>query len=193
MMTNIQNNDNSVLNFDYMYNTYKNKIWLIICQCLVDKQSCEEVLQDVFKVFDEKIEIFDSEEGAVKWLKTVTYNKIRDYNRKTQTYIKHFEFKPNDDEVFKEYSDSPKNEPLHRIIDNENVFELLSAIHELKPIYRDVIYLVYYVEWTPKQISQKYNIPLNTVYSRIKKAKAILRNKRELDFLRGRVEYDRKG
>ena len=186
-MKDIQKNDNLVLNFEYMYSKYKNKIWLIICKHLADKMLCEEVLQDVFRIFDENIEIFENEEGAVKWLKTVTYNKIKDYNRKTKTYIKHFEFKPNDDEVFKEYSDSPKNEPLYRIVDKENVLEILRAINDLKPIYRDVIYWTYYLEWTPKKISQKCGIPLNTVYSRLKKAKVILRGKSELDILRRRA------
>lgn len=187
METDIQKDDN-FLDFEYMYKTYKNKLWLIICKHLADKQLCEEVLQDVFRIFDVHIEDFDSEEDAVRWLKTVTYNKTKDYNRKTKTYRTHFELKPNDNELFKEYSDSPKNEPLQKILDEENISEILSVIHKLKPIYRDIIYLAYYIEWTPKEIAVKYDIPLNTVYSRLKKAKAILREKNELKNLKGRVD-----
>ncbi len=187
MKTDIQKDDN-FLDFEYMYKTYKNKLWLIICKQLADKQLCEEVLQDVFRTLDVHIEDFDSEEDAVRWLKTVAYNKTKDYNRKTKTYRTHFELKPNNNEVFTEYSDSPKNEPLQKLVDNENISEILSIINELKPIYRDVIYWVYYVEWTPKEIAAKCDIPLNTVYSRLKKAKAILREKSELKTLKGRVD-----
>jgi len=141
-----------------------------------------------FRTLNVYIEKFDSEEVAVKWLKTVAYNKIKDYNRKTKTYRTYFELKPNDNEVFQEYSDSPKNEPLHKVLADENISELSKAIRELKSIYRDVIYWVYYVEWTSKEISAKYDIPLNTVYSRLKKAKAILREKSELKNLKGRVD-----
>lgn len=188
MKTDVQKDNNSILDFEYMYKTYKNKIWLIICKYLADKQLREEVLQDVFRIFNDKIDIFDNEEGAVKWLKTVTYNKIKDYNRKTKTRTKHFDILSRDDEMLEEYSDLENNEPHNIIIDRENVSEISKAIHELKPIYRDVIYWAYYVEWSPKEIAEKCDIPLNTVYSRLKKAKAILREKNELKTLKGRVE-----
>ena len=187
MKKDIQKDDN-FLDFEYMYETYKNKIWLIICKYLADKQLREEVLQDVFRIFDMNIEIFDNEEGAVKWLKTVTYNKIKDYNRKTKARKKYFDVVSRDDENLEEYSASPETETQNIIIGRENISEISKAIHELKPIYRDVIYWVYYVEWTPKEISAKYDIPLNTVYSRLKKARDILREKNELKILKGRVD-----
>lgn len=187
MKKDIQKDDN-FLDFEYIYETYKNKIWLIICKYLADKQLREEVHQDVFKIFDINIEIFDNEEGAVKWLKTVTYNKIKDYNRKTKTRAEHFDILSRDDENLGEYSAPPDNEPQNIIIGRENISEISKAIYELEPIYRDVIYWVYYVEWTPKEISAKYDIPLNTVYSRLKKARAILREKNELKILKGRVD-----
>ena len=68
------------------------------------------------------------------------------------------------------------------MINKENSIKLLKVINDLKPIYRNMIYSQYYINWAPKEIAERYNIPLNTVYSRMKKAKKILREHIESEF-----------
>lgn len=53
----------------------------------------------------------------------------------------------------------------------------MEVIRQLKSIHYEVIILHYFMEFSPKEISEKLQIPLYTVYSRLSKAKTILYNK----------------
>ena len=180
-MMNLIGQDKPTLDFDHMYNTYKNKIWLIICKGINDNHLREEMLQDVFQKFSENIKIFNTEEEALKWLKTTTYNKLKDYYKKINVYNKYFTLVAND-EIFKFKENETAEEPIDALINKENSIKLLKVINDLKPIYRNMIYSQYYINWAPKEIAERYNIPLNTVYSRMKKAKKILREHIESEF-----------
>ena len=63
------------------------------------------------------------------------------------------------------------------MINKQGVSELLIKIKSLKNEYRNIIQLRFFEELTYKEISEKINLPLNTVKVKLLRAKKILANK----------------
>lgn len=60
----------------------------------------------------------------------------------------------------------------------EDVCVITSIVNDLPIKYREVIHLTYYEERTPKEIASILNIPISTVYDRLKRAKKLLQKYR---------------
>lgn len=59
----------------------------------------------------------------------------------------------------------------------ELAFEIRQVVNDLKPIYYQVITLHYLEGKSVKEISEKLQISVNTIYSRLSKARTILYDK----------------
>lgn len=168
---------NTILDFNFIYNKYCNTVWITICKSIFDTQQREEVMQDVFVKFYKSIGKFQHENAARKWLMLVTKSTIIDAIRKDTTYKEHISIILDDEEIFESCQDLLENQPLDNVIKQEIANELMEVIHQLKPIHYEVIILHYFMEFSPKEISEKLHIPLFTVYSRMSKSKTILYDK----------------
>lgn len=169
--------NDTVLDFNTIYNKYKNTVWITICKSIFDNQLREDIMQDVFVKFYKSIGKFQHENAARKWLMLVTKSTIIDALRKDTTYKEHISITLDDDDIFESCQDLLENQPLDNVIKQEIATELMEEIHQLKPIHYEVVILHYFMEFSPKEISEKLQIPLYTVYSRLSKAKTILYNK----------------
>ena len=111
------------------------------------------------------------------WLILVTKSTIIDAIRKDTTYKEHISITLDDEDIFESCQDLLENQPLDNVIKQEIANELMEVIHQLKSCHYEVIILHYFMEFSPKEISEKLHIPLYTVYSRLSKAKTILYDK----------------
>lgn len=168
---------NTVLDFNTIYHKYCNTVWIAICKSIFDAQQCEEVTQDVFVKFYKSMGKFQHENAARKWLMLVTKSSIIDAIRKDTTYKEHISITLDDEEIFESCQDLLEKQPLDNVIKQEVAYELMEVIRQLKSIHYEVIILHYFMEFSPKEISEKLHIPLYTVYSRLSKAKTILYDK----------------
>lgn len=168
---------NTILDFNTIYHKYYKMVWITICKSIYDAQQREEVMQDVFVKFYKSMGKFQHENAARKWLMLVTKSTIIDAVRKDTTYKEHISITLDDEDIFESCQDILENQPLDNVIKQEIANELMAVIRQLKSIHYEVIILHYFMEFSPKEISQKLHIPLYTVYSRLSKAKTILYDK----------------
>lgn len=168
---------NTILDFNTIYHKYYKMVWITICKSIYDAQQREEVMQDVFVKFYKSMGKFQHENAARKWLMLVTKSTIIDAVRKDTTYKEHISITLDDEDIFESCQDILENQPLDNVIKQEIANELMTVICQLKSIHYEVIILHYFMEFSPKEISQKLHIPLYTVYSRLSKAKTILYDK----------------
>ena len=168
---------NTILDFNTIYHKYYKMVWITICKSIYDAQQREEVMQDVFVKFYKSMGKFQHENAACKWLMLVTKSTIIDAVRKDTTYKEHISITLDDEDIFESCQDILENHPLDNVIKQEIANELMTVIRQLKSIHYEVIILHYFMEFSPKEISQKLHIPLYTVYSRLSKAKTILYDK----------------
>ena len=67
-----------------------------------------------------------------------------------------------------------KNSPEDNMISSQEYSNLLKAIEELNERYREIAKMRFIQEYAYEEIAQKLDIPLNTVRTRLKRAKDIL-------------------
>jgi len=119
----------------------------------------EDVFQEVFLKFFQNAGTFDNEEHAKAWLCRVTFNKCKDLCRsswrKRTVSIEDIEIP---------YESPEQNEAV-------------SAVLELSPEYRELIYLHYYDGRPIPEVAEMMNKNTNTVYSMLRRAKAQLKKK----------------
>lgn len=121
----------------------------------------EDIFQTVFLKYVLHAPVFDSSEYERAWIIRVTINACKDllksfFRSRTVSL----------DELVEKPSQMPQ--------DNR---EVLEAVLELPAKYRDVVYLYYYEEYTAPEIGRILGKKENTVYTLLKRARKILKDK----------------
>lgn len=128
---------------------------------LKNNADTEDIFQTVFLKYVLSSVSFENEEHEKAWFIRVTVNACKDllksFFRSRTVSI---------DEIIEQPADM---EDDHR--------EVLEAVLALPSKYRDAVYLYYYEEYTVPEISRILNKKENTVYTLLKRARKILREK----------------
>ncbi len=114
-----------------------------------------------------------------QWICTLTANVCRDYFRSKS-------FKKARQEVGEENLEDIYQEgvtPEDRIDSKKRQKIILRAVDNLPKIYREVVVLFEFEEYSTEEVAQKLKIPTGTVKSRLSNARKIL--SKELSFLKG--------
>lgn len=174
------------LNFDYLYKKYKNSVWVIICTYLYDQGLREDAHQEVFTKLIAQLEkeSFKSEALARGWLKRVAKNTAIDILRKNDTMTDKVTFHAGNDIVITNHEDPKSPQPLDEVMKKELAEQLQDVLDTLKPMHKQVVEMHFYNHLSVEEISQRLGIPLFTVYSRLRKARAYLY--KEIDKLKKR-------
>lgn len=126
---------------------------------LQDKSEVEDVFQEVFLKYFQNINRFQDEQHQKAWLCRVTFNKCKDLNKS----------------VWRKRVVSIEN--LEIPCENPEQGELITAVLQLPSACKEIIYLHYYEGWTIPEIADIMQQNVNTVYSKLRRAKARLKRK----------------
>lgn len=121
----------------------------------------EDIFQTVFLKYALTSVSFDSAEHEKAWLIRVTLNACKDLLKS----------------IFRSRTVSLEElveQPAQLSADHR---EVLEAVLSLPARYRDVVYLHYYEEYTAPEIARILGKNVNTVYTRLTRAKGLLREK----------------
>lgn len=152
--------------FSYLYDNYSGALLGIVNAIVTDKETANDVLQNVFINIWRKIESYDSSKGRLfTWMLNIARNAAIDEVRS------------------KGYNNSLKNVPLPET--NEIVgavtgtsitdVGLKKILGNLKGELRVLVDMSYFQGFTHEEISKALNLPLGTVKTRIRSALTQLR------------------
>ena len=128
---------------------------------LKNPSDTEDIFQTVFLKYVLNTAEFESAEHEKRWLIRVTINACRDLLRS---------FFRSRTVSMDTLMDQPAAlRPDHR--------EVLEAVLSLPDKYKDVVYLHYYEDYTAPEIAKLLGKNVNTVYTLLKRAKQLLREK----------------
>lgn len=154
--------------FTYLYDNYSGALFGIISQIVHDKESANDVLQEVFINIWRKIETFDMGKGRLfTWMLNIARNASIDKIRS------------------KAWQNDLKNQSLSQDVNtmegqriNPNVDHLgfRKILRNLKEEHRSLIELSYFQGYTHEEIAKGLSIPLGTVKTRIRSALLQLRS-----------------
>lgn len=130
---------------------------------LKNSADVDDIFQEVFLKLLQRKTPFESDEHEKAWLIRVTINKCKDVFK--SFWRRNIDPIENAELVFEDKADK----------------ELMQVVLSLPQKYKDVIYLYYYEGYSVPEISGMLNKKENTLYSHLHRAKALIKEKLEVD------------
>ena len=157
--------------FEKIYDKYLDWMVQMAYHCTKNIHDAEDIVDDVFMDIIRTNSSVPTENAD----KTKSYLFVCLRNRikkviKSKKKITIVEF----DKLFNLYADEDTEKTA---IQNESYEELKAFIDTMNPIYKDVLTLYFFYGKSLKKISKEFNLPLNTVSTRFKRGRAILKER----------------
>ncbi|WP_010097775.1 sigma-70 family RNA polymerase sigma factor [Ornithinibacillus scapharcae] len=133
--------------------------------------TAEDLTQEIFIKCYEKLEQFNHQSSIKTWLYRIASNHCKDYLRSWQ-YRKIVL-----NEKIGNETPSNSKQVEEEVIANKQEKSLSYAVMSLPVKYREVVVLHYYEEMTLTEISSVTKVNVNTLKTRLKRAKELLKNK----------------
>ena len=164
------------IKFSKIYENYLDWMLKVAYHFTKNTHDAEEIVHDVFVDFAE----YNSSVPTNNSDETKSYLFICIRN-KTMQFSKHADKLPT--VSFDSFFTISSEKSIEDHITNEEFCaEVERFINTMKPIYKDALTLHYFYNKSIKEIAQILNVPLNTASTRIKRGKAILKERfKDLD------------
>ncbi|MEY4510829.1 MAG: hypothetical protein RLZZ450_2951 [Pseudomonadota bacterium] len=130
----------------------------------VPEAHVDDALQDVFVVVYQRLNEFDQHARVTTWLFQIALHVASNYRRKNKRAQAHT---PLTNELL-----DPRPSPLAAAQTSQQSVELSALLSELGDDKRALLVLADLEEMTVPEIADLTNTPLNTVYTRLRRARA---------------------
>ena len=155
--------------FSTLLDTFWNGVYGFQLKRTENENDAEDItIQTFSKAFD-KLHTFDPSYNFNTWLITISKNIHVDLVRKRK---RNLETGGNQEAVKKVLDDTPSAED--RLINEQNLANLLRHIKKLKPHYQEIINLRYFKELSYADIAKVLNEPMSSVKVKLLRAKKLL-------------------
>jgi len=153
-----------------VYDAHLPFVWRTMRRLGVADADLDDSVQDVFVVVHRKLALFRPEAPIKHWLYRIASRVARDHRRsRARKDPRHHHFIPvADPDTVADGQATDAFEAAERTAASELIRELLQELHEMK---REVFILADLEQMTAPEIAEVLQIPLNTVYSRLRAAR----------------------
>lgn len=145
-------------------NEYGSTVKRVCMVYLKNAADTEDIFQQVFIKYATRSPEFESIEHEKAWIIRVTINECKDF---LKSFYKRKIFPTRQEVLIRQQNPSLK----------EDDSEVLEAVLSLSQKYREVTYLFYYEDYTAVEIAEMLNKNPNTIYTRIARARDLLKVK----------------
>lgn len=165
--------ENKDLLIDEIMNQYGQEILQLTYSYVNNKAVAEDLTQDIFVKCYNALHTYSGKSKLRTWLWRITMNHCKDFLRSWYTR----NVVATGEELT--HNGTKKELVEQAVIQREEDDELISAIMTLPIKYREVIYLFYYQELPIKEIAELTDTGINTVKTRLRRAKELLKQRLE--------------
>lgn len=144
---------------------YGNELVRLAFSYVKDTEIAKDMVQNTFIKCYKNLDLFRFDAQIKTWLYRITINECKDY-LKSWNY-KMVQVKSFINQTAK--SILPSTEKT--VIDKYNNEEIKDTIFSLPKVYQEVVYLYYYDSLKTEEIAEVLDIPVNTVKTRLRRAK----------------------
>lgn len=143
--------------FERLYEATSAKLFGVVLRILKRQDLAEEVIQDAYvKIWSSAGQFNAGLSSPITWMASIARNRAIDVVRKRSEIS--IEEEPAAMDVA---SDTP--DPLARKDMTEELKRILECVGQLEPQRQRLVLLAYYNGWSREQLSRKFDTPLNTV------------------------------
>ncbi|MCH7323935.1 sigma-70 family RNA polymerase sigma factor [Solibacillus sp. MA9] len=156
---------------DQLMREYSDDILHLVYTYVKNRTIAEDLAQEIFIKCYEKLNQFNQQSTIKTWLYRIASNHCKDYlgswhYRKITLSNKVFDHIP-----------SKSKQVEEEVIKHSEENSLTNAVMNLPLKYREVVFLHYYEELSLKEISKITSVNINTLKTRLKRAKELLKDK----------------
>ncbi|GIN87465.1 RNA polymerase subunit sigma [Heyndrickxia sporothermodurans] len=169
-MIELENSDELI---DEIMKRHGNEILKLVFSYVNNKTVAEDLTQDIFVKCYRSIHTYNRKAKFRTWLWRIAINHCKDYLK--SWYNKNVVFIENTASSI--WTEKDLVEKV--VIQKDDDIHLVNTVMDLPIKYREVIYLYYFEGLTIKEISLLLDVKGNTVKSRMKRAKEILKERLE--------------
>ncbi|MHA6252292.1 sigma-70 family RNA polymerase sigma factor [Oceanobacillus sp. CAU 1775] len=155
--------------FDEIMNEYGQQILQLAYSYVNNIQIAEDLTQDIFVKCYKSLHTYRGNSKLKTWLWRIAINHCKDYLR--SWYNKNVIITENELKQAENQNESVEQ----TVIQMEEDHKLVARIMNLPIKYREVIYLFYFEELSIKEVSAMLDVKVNTVKTRLKRAKELLK------------------
>lgn len=139
----------------------------------------QDIVQEAFHKAFQSLETYNPLYKFSTWLYNIARNTAIDYTRKRKISIG-ANLSPENLKDFANIGGGIKNSPEDKLISSQEYRNLIGMIDSLDVKYREPARLRFLKEYEYNEIAQELNLELNTVKTRLKRAKEILKKMNRL-------------
>jgi RNA polymerase sigma-70 factor (ECF subfamily) len=155
--------------FATIYKLYFDLVWTSARRLGVSQQAADDVVQEVFVIIHSRLHTVQQPDSLRSWIYGVVRRTVSGYHRsrkaKDATTI--------DVGFFEESLESSQLTPFEHTQQSAQLQLLAKLLRDLDDAKREVFVLAELEEMTAPEISESLDIPLNTVYSRLRAARQL--------------------
>jgi RNA polymerase sigma-70 factor (ECF subfamily) len=156
----------ATLVFEQVYDDHVDLVWRALRRFGVLESALEDATQDVFLVVHRRLHEFEGRSSLSTWLYGIAVGVARNHRRTRRRRPEHSQDGVEDEMV------APGTSPERRAQDAEAMRLLDRLLAELDPDKREVFVLAELEELTAPEISAALELNVNTVYTRLRAARA---------------------
>ena len=151
--------------FDEVYQLHFDFVWRSVCRLGVAERSADDAVQDVFIVVHRKLAEFEGRSSIKTWLFAIARRVAHDHRRRAQR-------KDRAGELPESLADEHTGSPRDAAETSEAVRVLRELLAALPDEQREVFVLAELEQMTAPEIAEAVTANVNTVYSRLRLARA---------------------
>ncbi len=134
----------------------------------------QDIVQEAFNKAFQSLQSYNPKYKFSTWLFNIARNIAIDYTRKRKITIG-ANLTPDNLHHFANIGDGIKNSPEDKLISSQEYKTLIEMINSLEEKYRQPAILRFIKEYEYNEIAQELNLELNTVKTRLRRAKEALK------------------
>lgn len=156
-----------VPSFSTVYQQYFSFVWSCTRRMGIRDHELDDVIQDIFIVVHAKLDTLEKPESLRSWIYGIIRRTASAYHRARRAKVASAEAFHAEPDL--QYPQQPS--PLELAEQSDQVKLLWSLLEKLDPPKREVLVLAELDEMTAPEIASALEVPLNTVYSRLRTAR----------------------
>ena len=162
--------------FASLMNRYRDTIYYLMLRMVNNPVDAEDLTIEAFGKAFKGIDSYAPDFAFSTWLFRIATNNCIDFIRKKQVIPSPYDQITEEEEDITASLQSDLPGPEEIMINEQKVKRLREVIDQLKPMYRELIELRYFREFSYEEIAAELAIPVGTVKARLNRAKTLLHN-----------------
>jgi RNA polymerase sigma factor (sigma-70 family) len=162
--------------FSSLLNRYRDSIYYMLLKMVSNGSDAEDLTIEAFGKAFRSLESFTPDFAFSTWLFKIATNNCIDFIRKKQISPAPIDQLQDDLDHLTVNIQSDLPDPEETLINDQKIAVLRDIVNQLKPMYRNLIELRYYKEYSYEEIASELKIPIGTVKAQLYRAKSLLFN-----------------